>query len=139
MLPTESWRADFDERYPIYQQIIHRFSRSLVKGELNPGDRIPSIRELAVDLKVNTNTIQRSYQEMERSNMIYSQRGTGYFVMNDDRLVDTVKDNMVRESPTRFLEEMRALGYDNGQILAELGRQLGEGETTDAAADNKRA
>lgn len=129
MLPMESWRTDFDERYPIYQQIVNRFSRSLVKGELEPGERIPSIRDLAISLKVNTNTIQRAYQEMERNNLIFSQRGTGYFVMKDEQMVERVRDDMVRESTSRFLEEMRALGYNNKQILSELSRQLGgEGE-----------
>jgi len=139
MLPMEGWRADFDERFPIYQQIINRFSRSLVKGELHTEDRIPSIRDLAVALGVNTNTIQRAFQEMERDGLIFSQRGTGYFVMNDETLVERIKSDMVRESTIRFLEEMRALGFENKQILDELQRQLEKGETGHELADNQGA
>lgn len=139
MLPMESWRAEFDERYPIYQQIIHRFSRSLVKGELQQGDRIPSIRELAVTLKVNANTIQRAYQEMERDEMIYSKRGTGYFVMENEQIVDRVRNKMVNESMSRFLQEMRALGFNNGEILSELEHCLQEGGGMDDIADSQGA
>lgn len=136
MLPTESWRRNFNERYPIYQQIVYSFCRSLVKGELNPGDRIPSIRELAIDLKVNTNTIQRAYQEMERNEMIFSQRGTGYFVMKDAQLVDKIKDDLVQQSTSIFLNEMRALGFDNHQIVDELNRQIKKEAMHNASTDN---
>ena len=132
MLPMEDWQASFDERYPIYQQIINRFSRSLVRGEIVPGERIPSIRDLAVTLKVNTNTIQRAYQEMEREELIFSQRGTGYFVMNDPHMIERVREAMVQDSLQRFLEEMRALGFNNGQILSLLQKQVDKGENTNA-------
>lgn len=136
MLATESWKIKFDERYPIYQQIIQQFSRSLVKGDLKPGDRIPSIREMAVILKVNTNTIQRAYQEMERDEMIFSRRGTGYFIMENDQIVENIKDKIVGESMARFLEEMRALGFSDGDILSELKDRLEKGDGGNDSADN---
>lgn len=127
MLPIENWRVEFDERYPIYQQIVTQFSRALVRGELEPGSRIPSIRDLSMALKVNTNTIARAYQEMERGELIYSQRGTGYFIMENENIVERTRKDMVSESLSRFLEEMRALGYSGEEILGELKRQLTEG------------
>lgn len=136
MLPTESWRVDFDERYPIYQQIINHFARALVRRELSPGSRIPSIRELAMALKVNTNTIQRAYQEMERDELIYSQRGTGYFVMENEQIVDRMKQKMVKESVSRFLEEMRALGFRDTDIVSELERQIAKGGNPDDTHDD---
>lgn len=137
MLPTQQWRDDFDERYPIYQQIVNRFSRSLVRSELNPGDRVPSIRDMALALRVNTNTIQRAYQELERNELIFSQRGTGYFVVQDEKMIERVKLDMVRESATRFLQEMRALGLSDAQILAELKSQIETEGTGDGADDGK--
>ena len=128
MIPVNDWRVDFDERYPIFRQVANHFSRSLVKRELYPGDRIPSIRELSMALKVNTNTIQRAYQEMERDKLIYSQRGTGYFVMEDERIVERIKKTMVSETMSHFLEEMRALGFCNAEILSELKSHLREGD-----------
>jgi len=132
----ESWRAEFDERFPIYQQIVDRFCYSLVKGEITAGDRIPSIRDMALILKVNTNTIQRAYQEMERKNLIYSQRGTGYFVMEDQNMITEIKNEMVQNAAARFLDEMRALGFTDKQIIKELEQQL-RGGTIDAANDNR--
>jgi DNA-binding transcriptional regulator YhcF (GntR family) len=120
MIPTENWRVDLDNRTPIYQQIIANFSRALVRGDLKPGDRILSIRELSAALKVNTNTTQRAYQEMERDGLIYSQRGTGYFIMENMELTAKVKQTMTARTLTLFLEEMRALGFEDGDILTEL-------------------
>ncbi|MCL1917370.1 MAG: GntR family transcriptional regulator [Peptococcaceae bacterium] len=133
MLPTESWRVGFDERYPIYRQIIGHFSRALIKGELGAGDRIPSIREMAMALKVNTNTIQRAYQEMEREELIGSQRGKGYFVMDNEQAVAQVKKNMVNETMSRFLEEMHALGFEDPEILDGLQAEMAEMTKMDMA------
>jgi DNA-binding transcriptional regulator YhcF (GntR family) len=120
MIPIESWRVDFDSRYPIYQQIIINFSRALVRGDLKPGERIPSIRDLSALLKVNTNTTQRAYQEMERDGLIYSQRGLGYFIMENTDITEKVRKTMVNNTMRLFLEEMRALGFKDTQILSEL-------------------
>ena len=138
MLSMETWRNEFDERFPIYQQIVNLFCRSLVKGEIEPGERIPSIRDLAHLLKVNTNTIQRSYQEMARKNLIYSQRGMGYFVMQEKEIITRVKHEMVTESTTRFIKELRALGFSDKQIRMEIEKQL-EGGVEEHAYDDQRA
>ena len=106
----------FDERSPIYEQIVAQFCRSLIKGELLPADRIPSIREVAMQLQVNTNTVQRAYQEMERRQLIYSKRGTGYFITEGKDMVQGIKNEMVQEAVERFLEEMRALGFSDDEI-----------------------
>jgi len=127
MIPAENWRVDFDSRYPIYQQIIDHFSRSLVRGETEPGDRIPSIRDLSAALKVNANTIQRAYQEMERGGLIHSQRGTGYFIMDDTKITEKVKKEMVTRAISAFLEEMRGLGFGDAEIIAELTEQIKKG------------
>jgi len=110
----------FDERSPIYEQIVTQFCRALIKGELQPAQRIPSIRELAMQLKVNTNTVQRAYQEMERRQLIFSKRGTGYFITEGKEMVQAIKTEMVKDVVSRFLEEMRALGFDDSQIKGEI-------------------
>lgn len=137
MLIVENWRISFDERSPIYLQIMNQFCRSLVKGDLEPGDRIPSIRDLALMLQVNTNTIQRAYQEMERKQLIFSQRGMGYFVMQDENIVQSVREEMVQNAAAHFLDEMRALGYQDSQILNELEQQMKGGGKTDEAIGNQ--
>ena len=110
----------FDERSPIYEQIVTQFCRGLIRGELQLSERIPSIRELAMQLKVNTNTVQRAYQEMERRGLIFSKRGTGYFIAEGENMVLEIKTEMVKDTVARFIEEMRALGYDDSQIKSEI-------------------
>ena len=112
----------FDERSPIYEQIVLWFCRSLVKGDIKPGQRIQSIRELAMEFKVNTNTVQRAYQEMERRELIFSKRGTGYFITEDTGMKNEVKEEMIKEAITRFLEEMKAMGLDMNLIREELDK-----------------
>jgi len=116
----EQWRLEFDDRMPIYRQIILRFSQAFVRGNIRPGERIPSIRELSALLKVNTNTIQRVYQEMERDEMINSKRGTGYFFTEDGKMIEKIRRNLARESLNRFVGEMRALGCADTEIMEEL-------------------
>jgi len=116
----EQWRLAFDDRMPIYRQIILQFSRAFVRGNIQPGERIPSIRELSALLKVNTNTIQRVYQEMERDEMINSKRGTGYFLTEDRKMIEKTRRNLAQESLSRFVEEMRALGCADAEIPDEL-------------------
>ena len=139
MLPSESWKGDFNDHRPIYRQIIDRFSRSLVRGEIAPGDRIPSIRELAVDLKVNANTIQRAYQEMERDALIFSQRGTGYFVTNDSKAAERVRESLLADAVETFLSDMRAMGLSDNEIKEALNRRMREGERLNGAVDRQGA
>ena len=116
----ERWSFDFDDRMPIYRQIILQFSRAFVRGDIKPGDRIPSIRELSVIVKVNTNTIQRVYQEMEREGLINSRRGTGYFFTEDLTMLKETRVKLAHASLRSFVAEMRALGCEDNEIIEEL-------------------
>jgi len=116
----EKWSLSFDDRMPIYRQIILQFNRAFVRGDIVPGDRIPSIRELSALLRVNTNTVQRVYQEMERDGMINSKRGTGYYFTEDSKMTDKIRRELTRESLHRFVEEMGALGLKKNEIIEEL-------------------
>ena len=120
MLMYEQWGQTFDDRMPIYRQIILQFNRAFVRGEILPGDRIPSIRELSALLRVNTNTTQRVYQEMERDGIISSKRGTGYYFTEDGNMTDMIRRDLTRDSLNRFIEEMSALGLKKKEILEEL-------------------
>ena len=116
----EQWRLAFDDRMPIYRQIILQLSQALIRGDIQPGERIPSIREISALLKVNTNTIQRVYQEMERSGLINSKRGTGYFFTEELEMIKKTRRELAIGSLSRFVEEMRALGCTDRETLDEL-------------------
>jgi len=128
MHPTKREQIDFDSRYPIYQQIVLIFSRALVRGELKPGERIPSVRDLSAALGVNANTAQRAYREMGHDGLIYSQRGMGYFITESAEITAKVKKTMTNRTTALFLEEMRALGCTDREILAELELFIKGGE-----------
>jgi len=116
----EQWRLAFDDRMPIYRQIILKFSQAYVRGDIQPGERIPSIREISAFLKVNTNTIQRVYLEMERDGLINSKRGMGYFITEDLGMAEKTRAGLTLESMRRFVEETRALGRSDKEIIDEL-------------------
>ncbi|MCL2580770.1 MAG: GntR family transcriptional regulator [Oscillospiraceae bacterium] len=135
MLHMKVWQTGFDPRQSIYEQIVQRFHRSLVSGELSGADRIPSIRDLAVSLGVNTNTIQRAYQEMERSGLIYSKRGMGFFIVEEEQVIEKVKQEVVSQAVVRFLSEMRSLGFDDAKIFEELKNHMKGGGDQDGSAN----
>ena len=134
MYQYERWSFVFDDRMPIYRQIILQFNRAFVRGDIKPGERIPSIRELSVILKVNTNTIQRVYQEMERDKLINSKRGTGYFLTEDKNMLETTRKYLAYDSLRRFLEEMRALGCSDKEIMDELKAFMKGDEALESAS-----
>ncbi|MCL2003142.1 MAG: GntR family transcriptional regulator [Oscillospiraceae bacterium] len=120
----DRWNLAFDDRMPIYRQIILQFNRAFVRGDISPGDRIPSIRELSALLRVNTNTIQRVYQEMERDGLIGSKRGTGYFFTEDLKQMEKTRRDLALDSLRRFADEMRALGLTDKDIMDELASYM---------------
>ncbi|MDR0465028.1 MAG: GntR family transcriptional regulator [Treponema sp.] len=124
----EEWRLAFDDRSPIYRQIILQFSQAFVRGDIKPGERIPSIREISALLTVNSNTMQRVYQEMEREGLINSKRGTGYFFTEEMNMIEKMRRELAAGSQSRYVEEMRALGFADGEILKSLELFMKEGE-----------
>jgi DNA-binding transcriptional regulator YhcF (GntR family) len=113
---------------PIYRQIILRFSQAFVRGDIKPGERILSIREMSALLQVNTNTMQRVYQEMERDALISSKRGTGYFFTEDTGMIEKIRRSLAKDSLCRFAEEMRALGCADKEIIDEISSYMNGGK-----------
>jgi GntR family transcriptional regulator len=93
---------------------------------------------MAMLLKVNANTMQRVYQEMERADLISSKRGTGYFFTEDKDMMEKISIGMAGEAIARFLEEMRALGFTDKQIMTELSNCMEGGERNGVAASESR-
>ncbi len=120
----KAWADNLDDRQPIYLQIIDRFKASVIKGEMPPGHRAPSIRDVASAMRVNPNTVHRAYQEMEREGIIYSQRGMGYFVSEDGTKMEDFKRNMAKAAVGRFLEDMRAIGFQDDEVVAIIEAEL---------------
>ena len=104
---------------PIYRQIIRQIEYAILSGRMQSGDRLPTIRSLAVELKTNPNTIAKAYGELEIRGILATQVGSGTFisdkkpVMEDDRL-----NRKIREVLTRFVHEMRDLGVEKKELAA---------------------
>lgn len=110
----------FEQDLPIYTQLVHQIKLRIVTGVYAPGERLPPVRELSAQAGVNPNTMQRAMAELEREQLVYSQRTSGRFVMEDTERIDVVKQELAREQIDRFLTAMRQLGYRDAEIVALL-------------------
>ncbi len=88
---------DFKDSRPIYEQVVDRFRMLILKGIIVPDEKLPSVRNLAVELSINPNTIQRAYGELERQGYIYTVKGKGNFATCSDRLIDRYKEEICRQ------------------------------------------
>lgn len=111
----------FIENQPIYLQIVDWVGEKILQGEWREGERIPSVRELASQLEVNPNTVMRSYEKLQEQEVIYNQRGIGFFASPGaiSRIRKERRDAFTEEEIPRFFEKMKLLsiGWD------EIGRQ----------------
>ena len=117
---------EFDNNTPIYMQVMNMLKRQVVSGELQADDKLPSVRELAIRLKVNPNTIQRTYQELEREGIAITQRGLGRYVTNDTVRTEVLKEEMFQELIENFLQEMKALGFSQEEIIQLIIKNSGD-------------
>ncbi|MBF7083780.1 GntR family transcriptional regulator [Desulfallas sp. Bu1-1] len=121
------FKIDQRSSTPIYQQLVQEIKEAILKGILQPGDKLPSVRELSVQLTINPNTIQKSYQELERQKVIETLRGKGTFVsLNYKPSVDKEKLTVLKENLRNILVEAHYLGMKHGEILQLVTRLLEE-------------
>ncbi|MDR0248950.1 MAG: GntR family transcriptional regulator [Oscillospiraceae bacterium] len=132
MMPWERWAHELDDSSPIYKQLIAKITGAFACGQLAPGSRLPSVREAAALLRVNTNTIQRVYQTMERDGIITCRRGTGYYLSESEDLREGARRALANAALGRFRAEMRALGYGGENMARLLGDYLSKGDEDDA-------
>jgi GntR family transcriptional regulator len=103
---------------PIYRQIIQQIEYAILSGRMKSGDRLPTIRSLAVDLKTNPNTIARAYSELEIRGILATQVGSGTYIADKKPVVeDDSLNRKIREVLTRFVQEMRDLGVEKRELV----------------------
>ena len=123
------WKIDGSA--PIYSQLVEQMKLGIVSGVWIPGQRVPAVRELAVEAGVNPNTMQRALQELERQGLMFSQRTSGRFVTEDTKMIEDAKRTLARRHITAFVQQMQALGYTRQEIVALL-EESERGEEHDA-------
>ena len=107
---------------PIYVQLIIQIKRGVVSGKFPPGERLPSVRDMAMQAGVNPNTMQRALTELERVGLVYSQRTSGRFVTEDRDIIEEAKRGLAKTYIDSFLMAMTQLGYEKDEIPALLSK-----------------
>lgn len=120
-----SWTLDNDR--PIYLQLMERIQRDIIAGVYQPGDKLPSVRDLALEAAVNPNTMQKALSELERSGLVYSQRTSGRFITEDTEMLTQMKKELVTEHIQEFFQKMEQLGFSRAELLT-LVAKAAEGE-----------
>ena len=120
----------FSNDAPIYTQLIEQIKVGIVSGAFPPGERLPSVRDLATEAGVNPNTMQRALTELERDGLVYSQRTAGRFVTEDQTMIEAAKRGLAEGHIQTFLAAMRRLGYGKEDILNLLRQENEKEETT---------
>jgi GntR family transcriptional regulator len=106
---------------PIYEQIIERIKENIIKGILKPGDKLPSVRELASLITINPNTITKAYNELERMKAIEVIRGKGTFVVEDFKpIMDEEKMREIKEHMKKIIIEAHYIGVDKDTLIDVL-------------------
>ncbi len=124
----------FSNDAPIYTQLIQQVKVGIVTGAFPPGERLPSVRDLATEAGVNPNTMQRALAELERDGLVYSQRTAGRFVTEDNIMINQAKRSLAERHVKTFLEAMLRLGFQKDEIIALITQELGEEEANHASA-----
>ncbi|MDF2662771.1 MAG: GntR family transcriptional regulator [Paenibacillus sp.] len=118
---------EFNQKEPIYAQIIDDIKFKFMNGTYKPGQEIPSRRELARSLGVNPNTIQRAYREMEDMNLIVTARGQGSFMTSDTGMLDSLREEALNASVGHCVGMMRSFGKSDDEIMDYVRRMLERG------------
>ena len=118
------WQLDTNA--PIYSQLVGSLKLAIASGRFDPGERLPSVRDMAVEAGVNPNTMHRALQELERDGLVYSQRTAGRFVTEEKKLIDDVKRAIAESNIRGFLDSMSRLGYGKKEIIALIESENGE-------------
>lgn len=120
---------------PIYTQLVEQIKVAIATGAFPPGERLPSVRDLATEAGVNPNTMQRALAQLESEQLVYSQRTAGRFVTEDRSVIDAAKRELAQQHVARFLAAMHRLGLNQEEIDDLLRQGEGKGKVTDECPD----
>ena len=110
----------FDNDRPIYIQLVEQLKEYIVAGKFNAGEKLPSVREFAMQIKVNPNTVQKALAEIENQKLIYTERTNGKFVTENKELIENVKKELANQKVQKYFQDMNKLGIDKGKAITYL-------------------
>ena len=114
----------FSNSAPIYAQLVGQIRAGIVSGAFSPGERLPSVRDLAMEAGVNPNTMQRALTELERDGLVYSQRTSGRYVTEDSAAITAARHALAANRVQSFLADMHRLGFDKEGLLSLLRQEM---------------
>lgn len=111
---------EFNTSSPIYLQLAEKISRKIVRKELSAGDKLPSVRELALQSGVNPNTVQRTYSELERMSIVETKRGQGTFITENESILTELREKLKKEYIANFIKDMKEMGFSSEEMMSGL-------------------
>lgn len=133
-----SFYVDTASRLPIYQQLVQQIRAAIARGDLQPDERLPSVRQLSTELVVNPNTVARAYLELERGGLLVSRVGRGMFIAQPGTdLTRSARKRRLEESLDQWLTEAVHLGFAADEVVALVKERVAEFQWTAATTKGK--
>ncbi|MBE6903163.1 MAG: GntR family transcriptional regulator [Ruminococcaceae bacterium] len=117
---------EFDNNIPIYIQLVQQLKIDIISGKIKSGERLPSVRDLALQTKVNPNTMQKALTELEDLKLIYTERTNGKFVTEDKALILKYKEEYADELSKKYFANMQNIGFDKEEAIKYLSQSGGK-------------
>jgi DNA-binding transcriptional regulator YhcF (GntR family) len=115
---------NFREGIPIYTQIIDEMTMGIASGAYKPGDKLPSVRDMAMEAGVNPNTMQRALAELERRGLVYSERTSGRFVTKEESVLMDLHEELAKKYFEEFAAKLRKIGMDDSEIKSSVSKWM---------------
>ena len=123
-MQARDFHLDDSSGIPVYLQLRDQILHAIARGAVRAGSQLPTVREVAVALTINPNTVNRAYAELEREGILATQRGRGTFVIDHSRKEQRPHRHKLAESAERFVAQARALGFDGDDIVRAVAAQI---------------
>ena len=117
-------RVDFDNNIPIYIQLVEKIKVNIISGQYFPGEKLSSVRELALQTKVNPNTMQKALSELEDLKLIYTESTNGKYVTKDEKLIEKYKKQYAKEISEKYFSNMKDIGFNKDETIKYI-QELG--------------
>lgn len=119
-------KVNVNTRAPVYIQVMRYFKEKIATGELEPGEEIPSRRQLAQQMKINPNTVQRAYREMEEQDLIYTEGNLPSRITKDETVLKAVREELVLEAVHTFISSVRSINVPLDEALSLVKKNYEE-------------
>ena len=113
----------FNDNIPIYIQLVEMIKTDIVSGKYQPGDKLPAVRDMAMELGVNPNTVQRAFSELEREDLVKSDRTNGRYVTDDKKKIKGLLKTLSEKYINELFEKLNLLGMSDEQIVKMINNE----------------